>query len=318
MRFAAWASTLSLMISPGVCPSPQDFEGPVFQPGEFVGREGLVRNLLWRLGRGESLSIVGGPKLGKTSLLLHLAWQLNQASPHPRSAGPPAVYFDLAAEADHERLLSQAHDSRSILLLDNCDDLVGKGVPLVFKTKGLGKPVIVYAGGRKWREFVRSGGLSEKVHPVPLAVFLEKEARLLFHGELTAEQRAKLLTRAGTHPFVLKILQTEFLTNPSSIPPESSLENDQNPLSNFFRRCLEALQEPMEHEVLTYLIQASKPVNPREVARAVGLPTVKPIADTLCYLGLTSRWIRDEEATLLAGCAVFNDWYVKAVGERNA
>jgi hypothetical protein len=61
--------------------------------------------------------------------------------------------------------------------------------------------------------------------------------------------------------------------------------------------------------VLTYLIEADKPVNPREVARAFGLPTIKPVADTLCSLGMVGRWIRDEEATLSANSRLFNEWY---------
>ncbi|HBP88441.1 MAG TPA: hypothetical protein DD706_12170 [Nitrospiraceae bacterium] len=65
--------------------------------------------------------------------------------------------------------------------------------------------------------------------------------------------------------------------------------------------------------MLAYVIKANKPVNPREVARAIGLPTIKPVADTLCGLGLVSRWIRDEEATLSAGSRLFNEWYRETV-----
>ena len=35
----------------------------------FIGREGLVRNLRARIAKGESLAVIGGPKLGKTSLV---------------------------------------------------------------------------------------------------------------------------------------------------------------------------------------------------------------------------------------------------------
>ena len=31
----------------------------------FIGREGLVRNLRARIAKGESLAVIGGPKLGK-------------------------------------------------------------------------------------------------------------------------------------------------------------------------------------------------------------------------------------------------------------
>ena len=35
----------------------------------FIGRQGLVRNLRGRIARGEPLAVIGGPKLGKTSLV---------------------------------------------------------------------------------------------------------------------------------------------------------------------------------------------------------------------------------------------------------
>lgn len=35
----------------------------------FIGRQGLVGNLRRRIARGESLAVIGGPKLGKTSLV---------------------------------------------------------------------------------------------------------------------------------------------------------------------------------------------------------------------------------------------------------
>src|SRR5437879_2855651 len=35
----------------------------------FIGRQGLVRNLRRRIARGESLAVIGGSKLGKTSLV---------------------------------------------------------------------------------------------------------------------------------------------------------------------------------------------------------------------------------------------------------
>ena len=105
-------------------PKSEDPAAPVFRPGAFLGREGLVRNVVWRLERRESLSIFGGPKLGKTSLLHHLAWHLNQGSLSPGSTRPAAVYFDLAVEADCQRLRSRSQNGDAIVLLDNCDSMV--------------------------------------------------------------------------------------------------------------------------------------------------------------------------------------------------
>ena len=88
-------------------------------------------------------------------------------------------------------------------------------------------------------------------------------------------------------------------------------------LAPFFLGCLQAVREPIERALLDYLIVQTRPVNPREAAHALGLPTVKPAADTLCYLGLISRWNLNEGAMLHTSCRLFNDWYrAKADNER--
>ncbi|MEO8327167.1 MAG: hypothetical protein ABI618_15035 [Nitrospirota bacterium] len=282
---------------------------PVFRPGEFKGREGLVRNVLWRLERGESLSIVGGPKLGKTSLLLHLAWQLNHAGPSPKSTGPSALYVDIADEADWKRFHSRPPNPDTIIFLDNCDRLVEGKTHSLSDIDLLPLGSTVFAGARAWREVVRDGGLPHKLKSIPLAVFLEKEAQQLFSPDLSTEQQASVLTYAGTHPYIFKVLQAELLRAGPSVRTEQIVKDVKKSLSSFFQDCVNQLREPLEHQVLAYVINANKPVNPREVARAVGLPTIKPVADTLCALGLIGRWIRDEEATLSANSRLFSEWY---------
>jgi hypothetical protein len=259
------------------------------------------------------LSIVGGPKLGKTSLLLHLAWQLNQAGHSAKSTGPSALYVDVTDEADCQRYRSRPQDAQSIVLLDNCDGLLEGSILSLSDIKILqGRPV-VFAGGRKWREFVRGGGFSRKLKSIPLAVFLEKETQQLFSPDLSTEQHASVLTFAGTHPYIFKVLQSELLGAGPSVRMEQVVNDVKNSLSSFFQDCVNQLREPLEQQVLTYVIEAGKPVNPREVARAVGLPTIKPVADSLCALGLVGRGIRDEEATLSANSRLFNEWYRETV-----
>jgi hypothetical protein len=292
-----------------------DTAAPVFRPGEFKGREGLVRNVLWRLERGESLSLVGGPKLGKTSFLLHLAWQLNHdhVVPAPKTSGPSAVYFDVADEADCQRFQSRSQKAHTIVLLDNCDSLVeGKTLSLSEVDRFRRGPT-VFAGARAWRELVRESGLTHKLKSIPLAVFLEKEAQQLFCPDLSMEQQACILSYAGTHPFILKVLQAELLRGGPHVRPEEVVKDVKNSLSSFFQCCANQLRGPLEHQVLAFLIEADKPVNPREVARAFELATIKLVADTLCSLGLVGRWIREEEATLSANSRLFNEWYRETV-----
>ena len=290
-----------------------DPAAPVFRPGVFKGREGLVRNVLWRLERGESLSLVGGPKLGKTSLLLHLAWQLNHARPSSKSAGPSALYVDVADQADWKRFHSRPPNPDTILLLDNCDQLIEGKTRSLSDIDLLPGGSTVFAGGRAWREVVRGGDLPHNLKLIPLAVFLEKEAQQLFNPDLPAEQHSVILTYAGTHPYIFKVLQAAFRREGLQVPREQIVSEVKRSLSSFFQDCVSQLREPLERQVLTYVLEADKPVNPREVARAIGLPTIKPVADTLCALGLVSRWIRDEEATLSAGSRLFNEWYGETV-----
>ncbi|WP_342350087.1 hypothetical protein [uncultured Nitrospira sp.] len=290
-----------------------DPAAPVFRPGEFKGREGLVRNVLWRLERGESLSLVGGPKLGKTSLLLHLAWQLNHAGPSPKSTGPAALYVDVANEADWKRFHSRPPNPDTIVFLDNCDRLAEGETRSLSDIDLLPGGSTVFAGARAWREVVRGGGLPHTLKSIPLAVFLEKEAQQLFSPELSTEQQASVLIYAGTHPYILKVLQAELLRAGPSVRTEQVVKDVKKSLSSFFQDCVNQMREPLEHQVLACVIEAGKPVNPKEVARAVGLPTIKPVADTLCALGLIGRWIRDEAATLSAGSRLFNEWYRETV-----
>jgi hypothetical protein len=286
---------------------------PAFRPGEFKGREGLVRNVLWRLGRGESLGLVGGPKLGKTSLLLHLAWQLNHAEPSSKSTGPSAVYVDVADETDWQRFRSRPLQSHTILLLDNCDRLVAGKISSLSDIDLLPGGSTVFAGARAWREVVRGSGLGYKLKAIPLAVFLEKEAQQLLLPGLSVEQQDCVLTYAGTHPYIFKLFQAELMRVGPGVRIEQVVTDVKKSLSSFFQDCVNQLQEPLEHQVLTSVIEADKPVNPREVARAKGLPTIKPVADTLCFLGLVARWIREEEATLSTNSRLFKEWYRETV-----
>ena len=114
--------------------------------------------MLWRLQRGESLNLYGGPKLGKTSLLLHLAWHFNQAASSSSTSEPVAEYFDLAVETDCARLRARSPKDDAIVLLDNCYNVSeGDGLSLT-EIQGIPSKGIVFAGGRAWKESQSGGG----------------------------------------------------------------------------------------------------------------------------------------------------------------
>jgi hypothetical protein len=262
--------------------------------------------------------LYGGPKLGKTSLLLHLKWLLEQQG--VSSSDRLAVQYGDCVEAEvRERFLAGDLQRSSILLLDNCDHLLqhglSKGKPLALG-KGNGGPsqTMVWAGGRDWREFIRSERSGLKLAPVPLAILLNGEARSLVKPELTTDQVDAILSHGGTHPYVLKMLRARMIADPTA-DPAPIVGAVQVRLAPFFLACLEAVREPVERTLLDYLIQHRGPINPRQAAQALGLPTVKPAADTLCYLGLISRWNLNEGAMLHASCRLFNDWYGARTGQ---
>ncbi|MCH7566758.1 MAG: hypothetical protein IH787_03745 [Nitrospirae bacterium] len=81
-------------------------------------------------------------------------------------------------------------------------------------------------------------------------------------------------------------------------------------LAGFFRDCLQAVTDRTERDLLDYLIASAKPLNPRDVARALELRTIKAAADALVFLGLISRWNLAEGAMLHVNCRLFTEWYV--------
>lgn len=288
----------------------KDPEAPVFGVPDFVGRGGLVKNLILRCRKRQSVQLFSGPKLGKTSLLLHVKWTLERE-------GGSACYMDLDQEAARADLLAGRWERTDALLLDNCEALLDTPAFLARRRvprtgNGHAPEAMVWSGSRPWREFVRSGGLGQRPLPMPLAIFLDREARELVRHGLTTRQASTVLARGGTHPYVLKLFHSRVAAHGSDGEAETVIPDVQSRLAPFFESCMASIENPTEHALLDYLVGERRPVNPREAARALDLPTIKPAADVLCYLGLISRWIRDEEATIFANCELFNDWYIHA------
>ena len=272
----------------------------------FVGRAGLAHNLATRCAGGQSMLVYGGPKLGKTSLLLHLREVLEQG--RESGSGPDALYLDLRDEDCRARFVAgKAVDSvqeRSVvLLLDNCNALL----PSVPSSRPA--QATVWAGGRAWRDFVWSGGLGQAPLPVPLAVLLNGEARSLVTPDLAPNLVDAVLAYGGTHPYVLQALRVRLIAEGPASDLARALQAVRAELVPFFLACLQELTAPAERALLDWLIAQAKPMNPRDAAQALGQETVKSTADVLCFLGLISRWNLNDGAVLHANCRLFNDWY---------
>jgi hypothetical protein len=222
------------------------------------------------------------------------------------------VYLDLADEGARKQLLSGRWASPApVLLLDNCDHLLhdnsASALRELMKSEGL-LHAIVWAGARSWHDFVLGQVASTNLRRAPLAVLLEGEAQELLKPHLALNQITAALASGGTHPYVLKAIARAMLSH--SGDPESALPTAAERLVPFFQACREALRQSAEQALLQYLVQEARPINPRDAAKAIGLPTIKSSADVLCWLGLISRWNLNEGAMLQANCRLFNDWYL--------
>lgn len=254
---------------------------PVPATGDaFIGRQGLVRNLRWRVARGESLAVIGGPKLGKTSLVRTALHGLSD---------PPVL--EVVCAQDPLPGIDAA--SGSVVVLDNLDSLPDAAITALIDRVSAANPAsLVVSGARRLRtilgDSVSIGDVSFRVFP--LSVMLDGEARRLIGMEPAAW--------TGNHPYLIKLLLHY---------GEDAIAAGRGQWEPFVRRLADEIGQGPERRLLRYLIECGKPVNPAVAQSDTGLRDIKTIADTLVYLGAISRWIRDEEAALFAGCRPLND-----------
>ena len=101
----------------------------------FIGRQGLVRNLRGRIARGELLAVIGGPKLGKTSLVRTALHGL-----------PDHAVIEVDLGADPSPRLDAVPGS--IVVLDNLDGLPDSAIdPLLARVSAAGPAGVVVTGG---------------------------------------------------------------------------------------------------------------------------------------------------------------------------
>lgn len=285
----------------------------MFGPVRFIGRAGLVKNLAGRCSAWQSVLLYGGPKLGKTSLLLQLRWVLERQQT-PSWTHPAVHYLDLEDQDVRRKFLLGEWEHTQVLLLDNCEALIAEGDRLAeVMRRGVPREdsgqAIVWAGGRQWYEYAKSAKAVLNLQLAPLAVLLTGEARSLVGPALQPAQIEAALEYGGTHPYVLKVLRAEYLAASPQARTKAVMRAAARHLEPFFTACAEAM-EPGEHTLFRWLAKKGKPANPKEAARALKVGSVKQTADTLCYLGLISRWNLEDGAKLHAGCRLFNDWYL--------
>ena len=251
----------------------------------FIGRKGLVKNLRDRVARGESVAVIGGPKLGKTSLVRTVMDGLVDRT---------VIDVDLGTDLSPQ--LGGA--SGAIIVLDNLDYLADSAIePLFTRASAAGAASIVVTGGRRLRTLL---GHSERLARVkfrlyPLSVLLDEETQAL----IGRSRSPSLADWTGNHPYLTKLLLHY---------GDGAVAASRSQWEPFVKRLAAELGEGPERDLLCYLIERGQPVNPTLAQSATGIRDIKAVADTLTYLGIISRWIRNEEATLFAGCRLLNDY----------
>lgn len=249
----------------------------------FIGRQGLVKNLRWRLAQGESLAVIGGPKLGKTSLVRTAL----QASPDRI-----VVEVDLGAEPTPRLDVVPG----SIVVLDNLDHAADAVIHSLLPRVCAAQPSgLVVTGGRRLRAMLGDSGTlaGRSFRMFPLLVLLDGETRRLIGAD------SSLVTWSGNHPYLTKLLLHY---------GNDAVTTGRHQWELFVQRLAGEIGEGSEQRLLRYLIERGQPVNPSVARSETGISAIKTVADTLVYLGAISRWIRNEEATLFAGCRLLNDY----------
>ena len=261
----------------------------------FIGRQGLVRNLRGRIARGESLAVIGGPKLGKTSLVRTALHGL-----------PDHAVLDVDLGADPAPRLDAVPGS--IVVLDNLDGLPDSSIaPLLARVSAAGPAGVVVTGGHRLRTVLdHSTTLAGVLFRLfPLSVLLDGETRRLIGRDTSPP----LAAWTGNHPYLTKLLlhYGNWEGHGSPRPLDAAIAAGRCQWEPFVQRLAADIGEGPERRLLCYLIERGKPVNPTVAQSDTGIRDIKAVADTLAYLGVISRWIRNEEATLFAGCRLLND-----------
>ncbi len=265
-------------------PVPPFIPRPV-KGGDFIGRQGLVRNLRGRIAQGESVAVIGGPKLGKTSLLRNALEGL---------AGRKVIERDPRETAS----LTGEEMSGATLVLDNLDHVPLQKITALLAQVSTAEPSsMILTGGHRLRALLSTPSLLPKptVRLYPLSVLLDGELRQLVGRNMDRS----IAMWTGNHPYLAKL----FLHY-----GDAMLSEGRQQWEPFVRQLTEEIGEGAERQLLHYLIDCGQPVNPTKAGAETGIDDIKSVADRLVYMGAISRWIRNEEATLFAGCRLLNNF----------
>lgn len=263
----------------------------------YLGRKGVVRNLVDHLIEGTSVIVSGGPGMGKTTLL--------QQTAHALADGPGPVTIDLLREdpGDLGRRIPRGREA-VVLLLDGCEALLPDPAAsvrqIIQASKAVGKNVrgIVWAGGVEWGEWATAHRveLDGPIRFYPLIVLPPKEARpfLRHHWpkDMSSSELDRLLDLSGGHPYLM-----------ARILGQADME-----CGSFFSELWKAVDGTTEEAVLIQLIEAGSWVLLEDLKNEAGGRLPKKVLDRLAMLGLINRTLVEGAAAAKAVSPLLIDW----------
>ncbi len=313
----------------------EKWDEPAYGPGRFMGRGQSVAALVRALRSGSCVSLLGGAKLGKTSLLRQAALAIGSQAVVVSGvdllggSGSAAGSIAHLVEAQASGRPAATEDRRAFLLVDDADALAVAEERTVLEAlvssarRGGGASAVAlgFAGSRRWHEAassadspLRIAGL--RLKPFPMVVWDRRLAgALIAHRAPDAPiSLAGRLTRlSGHHPFLLKGLLSQ------APDVDAALEACREDFERAFAAWLGQMVPGGSGEagldarpLMRLLAESGKPVSFDLARRRLGLDDVKPEADLLCWLGVIERRLQGERATatLRAGCSLFNEWFL--------
>src|SRR5256886_5011779 len=253
------------MVIPPFIPSPATGDA-------FIGRRGLVRNLRGRIARGESLAVIGGPKLGKTSLVRTVLRGLTSHTVLEVDVGAdPSPRIDVVPG--------------SIVVLDNLDSIADSAIESLLARVSAAKPAsIVVTGGRRLRTMLgRSGALAGVSFRVfPLSVLLDGETRRLIGRDTSAG----LAAWTGNHPYLTKLLlhYMDRGGDENHRALEQAVATGRCQWEPFVQRLAAEIGEGPQRPLPCYPIQGGKPAKPPPAPSDTATREIKAVPGTLAYI----------------------------------
>ncbi len=265
--------------------------------GPALGRRTTVRNLVHHLTMGRSAVVVGGPKMGKTTLLQQTAADVAVHALHP-------IVIDLMTDTglDLERRIPEG-PHHVILFLDGCERLLPDPSPVVRQIRQASEQLgphlraIVWAGGVAWGEWAMAHlpAFGCPIRYYPLIVLPPKEARPYLKQHWPALPPAELeraRERSGGHPYLLSRM----------------VERPRGDNDAFFAELWSVADNPTEHHVLMQLIEKGSWVLLQELHSETGEKVSKTVLDRLAIAGLITRTLVDGAASAAIVSPLLADW----------